>query len=263
MPNNNILYLESLTKKYDTLLIQYNQAQTDYANYLNENKNIISSSKDLIAIKDAVVVSSDTITTSTANTIEECVALCSSQKNCKSATFNSSYFSVPQCWLNTVSGILTSAPDSGSYAILPRAKDLLLIIKTLNIQLTDVNNEILEFMTSIKENKKFYHKITSQRFDLFNKLNDNLKDLKLQRIKVLDEIQQYETLDEKQNYTTLTTNKSYYTFIILFLVVCLIVFILTKIVIKTNFQSVGGFGILFTIIFTVIIMGLLIYLNKR
>jgi NADH:ubiquinone oxidoreductase subunit 3 (subunit A) len=127
----------------------------------------------------------------------------------------------------------------------------------------DLNNEILEIMQSIKYNKKLYDKITYQRFDLFNKLNDNLKDLKLQRIKVLDEIDQYETLDEQQNYTTLSTNKSYYTFIILFLVVCVIVFILTKIVLKTNFESVGGFGLLITLFFIVIIMSLLIYLNKR
>jgi len=263
MPNYNILYLESLTKKYDTLLIQYNQAQTDYATYINENKNNSSAQKDLIAIGNAVIVSAGGFNSSSANSLEECIALCSSQSSCKSATFNSVDFSVPQCWLNTDAGTLTSAPDSNNYAILSKAKELLMVIKTLNSQLMDLNNEILEIMQSIKYNKKLYDKITYQRFDLFNKLNDNLKDLKLQRIKVLDEIDQYETLDEQQNYTTLSTNKSYYTFIILFLVVCVIVFILTKIVLKTNFESVGGFGLLITLFFIVIIMSLLIYLNKR
>ena len=35
----NVLHLENLTKKYDTLLIQLNQAQLDYADYLNNQSN--------------------------------------------------------------------------------------------------------------------------------------------------------------------------------------------------------------------------------
>lgn len=263
MSNNNILYLESLTKKYDTLLIQYNQSITDYASYTNQNQNNVPTQKDLVVVDNAVIISSGQINSSSANTLEECRALCSSQSNCRSATFNSGDFSVPQCWLNTDAGTLTSAPESNNYAILSKKRELLMVIKTLNTQLMDVNNEILEVMEGIKDNKKLYNKITFQRFDLFNKLNDNLKDLKLQRIKVLDEIDQYESLDQQQNYTTLSTNKSYYTFIILFLVVCIIVFILTKIVLKTNFESVGGLGLLITIFFIVTILSLLIYLNKR
>ena len=263
--DTNTLYLESLTKKYDTLLIQYNQAQIDYKTYVNENENLPIKSKDLTPIKHAVVVDSSninsTLSSSIVSTLEKCTALCSADSKCKSATFNAIDYIEPKCWLNSVEGTLNGA-GSNNYAIIPKEKELLLIIKSINFQLSDVNDEILEIMTYIKKNKSytdFNKKLTEQ----FNKLKQNYENLKFERIKILDKIHQFETLDEAQNYTNLTTNKSYYTFIILLLLFCICIFILGKIVITTNFQSVGGVGILFTVFFIVLIISAVIFYYKR
>jgi NADH:ubiquinone oxidoreductase subunit 3 (subunit A) len=259
--DTNTLYLESLTKKYDTLLIQYNQAQIDYKTYVNENKNLPIKPKDLIPIKDAVIDSSQInskLSSSIVSTLEKCTALCSADSKCKSATFNPVDYIQPQCWLNSVEGTLNGAGPN-NYAIIPKEKELLLIIKSINFQLSDVNDEILEI---VKKNKS-YNESNKTLSEQFNKLQQNYKNLKFERIKILDKIHQFETLDEAQNYTSLTTNKSYYTFIILLLLFCICIFILSKIVIKTNFQSVGGVGILFTVFFIVLIISTVIFFYKR
>jgi NADH:ubiquinone oxidoreductase subunit 3 (subunit A) len=261
----NILDLETLTKKYDNLLIQYNQAQIDYANFLNENKNnTTSSSKNFTTVTNAVVFDSNSnITTTNANTLEKCIALCSSNSTCKSATFNPVDYVKPQCWLNKNEGRLISAAGFNNTAIIPKEKELLLIITSLNSQLYDVNNQILRMMKNINNNRPLYNEITQQRYNQFNKLNENLNKLKLERIKLSDKIHQFETLDEEQNYTNLTINKSYYTFLILLLLFCLCIFILGKIIIKTDFQSVGGIRIIFTIIFIVLFVSVILYFNNK
>ena len=215
-------------------------------------------------IKDAVVNSdliNSPLNSSIVSTLEKCTALCSADSKCKSATFNPIDYLEPKCWLNSVEGTLNGA-GSNNYAIIPKEKELLLIIKSINFQLSDVNDEILEIMTYIKKNKSYIesNKTLSEQF---NKLQQNYKNLNFERIKILDKIHQIETLDEAQNYTSLTTNKSYYTFIILLLLFCICIFILSKIVIKTNFQSVGGVGILFTVFFIVLIISTVIFFYKR
>jgi NADH:ubiquinone oxidoreductase subunit 3 (subunit A) len=259
--DKNTLYLESLTKKYDTLLIQYNQAQIDYKTYINENENLPIKPKDLTPIKDAVVDSSNInspLNSSIVSTLEKCSALCSADSKCKSATFNPIDYIEPKCWLNSVEGTLNGAGPN-NYAIIPKEKELLLIIKSINFQLSDVNDEILEIVKKNKLHNDFNKTLSEQ----FNKLKKNYKKLKFERIKILDKIHQFETLDEAQNYTSLTTNKSYYTFIILLLLFCICIFILSKIVINTNFQSVGGVGILFTVFFIVLIISTVIFYYKR
>jgi NADH:ubiquinone oxidoreductase subunit 3 (subunit A) len=147
--------------------------------------------------------------------------------------------------------------------IIPKEKELLLIITSLNSQLSDVNNKIIRIMKNINKNQPLYNEITKQRYNQFNKLNENLQKLKLERIKLSDKIHQYETLDEEQKYTNLTTNKSYFGFIILLLLFCVCIFILGQIIIKTDFQSVGGIRIIFTIIFIVLFVSVILYFNNK
>ena len=147
----NILDLESLTKKYDNLIIQYNQAQVDYANYLNQTKT----PQDLISIKGSVAFDPQMVIKQ-ASSLQQCIALCSADTACKSATFNPIDYAQPQCWINRNEGNVIATPSSNNYAIISKEKQLLSTIQSLNSQLSDVNSKILQFINS---NKQLYNEI--------------------------------------------------------------------------------------------------------
>ena len=142
-----ILNLESLIKEYDTLLIQYNQVQSDYINILQPNQN---QSSTLSEIQNSAFWGRDGISNSRVNSIGECSALCSSTKGCSGATFTGLNGTEDNCWLRSGDGEVIAA-SSGQYAIVPKNKEYLLTLETLNSQLIDVNNAILEIFQNGKD----------------------------------------------------------------------------------------------------------------
>ena len=243
--HKNMLDLESLTKKYDNLLIQYNQAQVDYANYLNKNSSN-SANKDLTSIKGSVVFDSGFINKK-ASTLQQCVALCSTDSTCKSATFNPIDYAQPQCWLNKNEGNIIPAPGSNNYSIIPKERQLLSNINSLNLQLADVNSKILKF---IQGNKNLYTQIMDNRNIQFNQINE------------------FEDLDEQQNYTSLSTNKNYYgyLFLVLLFLICLIILskiIINKVVTDNRVQELNSNEIFISVMCILLILGLIYFLTKN
>jgi len=294
----NILDLESLTKKYDNLIIQYNQAQIDYANYLNTTKNktrvegfdvsrairdalptTVPSSisvppavastatninKDLTSIKGSVVYATNMISQN-ASTLQQCIALCSADTACKSATFNPIDYARPQCWLNKNEGNVIASPGSNNYAIIPKEKQLLSTIQSLNSQLTDVNSKILQFMIG---NKQLYNDVINERNLQFNTLQKNLYHLKLEKNNLAHKIKEFDSLDEEQNYTGLTINKNYYGYVVLLLLFCICIFILIKIAIsklidQNSLQNLNSVEKLVTVITLLLIIGLKFFFKKK
>lgn len=355
--SKNILDLEILKKKYDNLLIQYNQAQIDYANYLNNTKNKspivegltlaskvkakaasiaktvstakaksastakaktasapkaksapkatatqkavatvaaaatavatalatavssaaakatgttgetgetgIITNKDFTSIKGYVVYNSNMIIKK-AETIEQCIALCSADPTCKSATFNPIDYDQPQCWLNKNEGNVIPSPGSNNYAIVEKEKQLLLTIQALNSQLSDVNSKILKF---IKDHKHLHNDIIDEKNIQYNILEQNLNNLKLEKIKFSHKINEFENLEHEQKYSELITNKNYYGYLVILLLFCICVFILSKFVVNKvitdNNQSINGSQILIAVIITVLIVSLILFFTKK
>ncbi len=257
----NSLDLESATKKYDTLLIQYNQAQSDYLNYIKTNSNSDSPNKDLVVIEDAVTVAPiDKIINTAENTLEKCMALCSENPKCKSATFNPIDYVAPKCWLNTGEDEIISTINSNNYAIVTKEKELLQIIETLNIELTDTNNKILEIIKNNSKETLNYE----DRYKQFNQLAQNLNKLKMERIKIKSKIKEFETLDEVHNYSNLIVTKNYYYYLVLIIVFLIILYFLYDIVISINIDSNDSFRIIFIVISLVLIsLILLLFSNKK
>ena len=261
--HKNMLDLESLTKKYDNLLIQYNQAQVDYANYLNKNSSN-SANKDLTSIKGSVVFDSGFINKK-ASTLQQCVALCSTDSTCKSATFNPIDYAQPQCWLNKNEGNIIPAPGSNNYSIIPKERQLLSNINSLNLQLADVNSKILKF---IQGNKNLYTQIMDNRNIQFNQLQKNLVHLKFERMRLNNQINEFEDLDEQQNYTSLSTNKNYYgyLFLVLLFLICLIILskiIINKVVTDNRVQELNSNEIFISVMCILLILGLIYFLTKN
>lgn len=255
----NILHLESLTKKYDTLLIQLNQAQLDYADYLN---NQTVKGNNFTNIAGAVFWGSDSVSSSNTpviDTVEKCSALCSSTTNCTGATFNIKDFNTPQCWLRSGDGnVITSGPNN--YAIIPKSKKLLTNIKMLNSQLSNINNEIL---ATIKNGYPSFDDEQNNLLNKFNLLNQTYNKLELERNNILDKINQVNTLDDEQNYSSLSVNKSYYTYISFLIIFCICIFILVKISMNTDYKDINLFNLILTIILITLIIIFIIYFYKR
>jgi membrane-associated HD superfamily phosphohydrolase len=255
----NVLHLESLTKKYDTLLIQLNQAQLDYADYLN---NQTLTGNNYTNINGSVFWGSGSISNSNTqviDTLDKCSALCSSTTNCTGATFNIKDFNTPQCWLRSGDGnVITSGPNN--YAIIPKSKQLLTNIKMLNSQLSKINNEILDI---IKNDYPSFDDDQTNLLDKFNKLNQNYNKLELERKIILDKINQINTLDDEHNYSSLLVNKSYYTYIVFLILFCICIFILVKISMNTDYSHINLFNLLLTIILITLIIIFIIYFYKR
>lgn len=223
---STILDLESLTKKYDTLLIQYNQVQSDYINSLNNNNN------DLTTIQSSIFWGSGKINNSDSSidTLEKCTALCSKTSGCTGATFNQTDYGDSKCWLRSGDGeVITAGPNN--YAIIPVAKKYLLTLKGLNRQLTETNNKIL---TLIQNNKNDYAVQLEERSKYYNLLKKNYDSLESERLNILDKINAFESLDDFQKNSSLKVNKNYGYYILLLVLAIICIFFVSKMVISKN-----------------------------
>jgi hypothetical protein len=129
-PNSNnptMLNLESLTKNYDTLLIQYNQLQNDYINYLQQNPSIIQQGKtnlNLVNIPNSTFWGATTLSTSNVSNVDQCRALCSNTPGCSGATFNVTNNTQNNCFLSGGDGMIIGG-SATQYAIISKANQYL------------------------------------------------------------------------------------------------------------------------------------------
>jgi hypothetical protein len=99
---STILTLESLEKEYETTMILYQQAQTNYNSALNgvvsktTSSNVVTSNgKRYVLVPSKVFWGKGAIQQKSVSTIDGCVALCSADSKCTGATFDSS---AKSCW---------------------------------------------------------------------------------------------------------------------------------------------------------------------
>ena len=248
-----ILNLETLSKKYKNLLIEYKQAVLDYVNFIKQETtskcgiyNYEASGNDIsgndisgndtsgntckiefASIKSSVYTGTDMGQNASA-TLQECQASCESTKGCTGATFNTSN-NETMCLLRGGNGIVSSA-DENSYAILPKEKQMLLIVQNLNKQLTDINKEI---QTISSNNTKLLNSQTNSRIGKSKELMNQFDQLIKEKTKINEMVSEFDKLDQVQNEGMIVITKNYYSFILLLLLSIIFIFILYK----TSFAS--------------------------
>lgn len=263
-----ILNLETLSKKYKNLLVEYKQAVLDYVNFIKEettNKcgiyNYESSGNDIsgndisgndssgntcktefASIKSSVYTGTD-IGQNASATLQECQASCESTNGCTGATFNKGNDDEPMCLLRSGNGIVSSA-DENSYAILPKEKQLLLIVQNINKQLTDINKEI---QTISSNNTPLLNSQTNTRIGKSKELMNQFQQLIKEKTKINSMVSEFDKLDQVQNEGTLIITKNYYSFILLLLLAVIFIFILYKTsfsssVVEQTTNMMGGVG---------------------
>ena len=145
--NSDSLDLANLTQKYSNLVISYKTAVADYANDLknNSNSNDSRESKDVsfVSIKGQAFDGTGSAGESNATTLQDCIASCSSTEGCSGATFISD-----KCMIRTGdSQVISSSEDS--YAIIPKNKQLVLNMESLNKELLP-KSKIITFLSALK-----------------------------------------------------------------------------------------------------------------
>lgn len=150
----------------------------------------------------------------TGGDLEQCKALCAKTSGCSGATFNPSGHQQPMCWLRTGEGDLAKGLDT-DYAIIPEAKQYLMVIASINKKLLETNRKIQAI------NKKAipeYDMLKQQNESQDNKLLQNYSHLNIERKKIQSLLNQYETLDKSETQGTLEVYQKYYTFILLLII---------------------------------------------
>jgi hypothetical protein len=211
-----ILDLETLTAKYDKVLVQYSQAQTDYLNYLKQPP-----SSDLVKIDGNTYYTSVTLSNTTTDDVDKCQALCETNSKCSGATFS------------TTDNVCSIYGEEGDYkpslptdvAIVPKKKQLLAKMKGLNDLLVSLNSQILE---TVSESEPLYNTQVDERDVKKKEIIDNSSKLKIETDKI-KKIQQEEIdLEKKNEEAILTTQRYRYLYILLFLCALFVLYITFK-----------------------------------
>jgi hypothetical protein len=237
-----VLGLEVLKKQYDTVLIQYNQAQTDYINYLKshlvaeDEKN----TKNYKEIKGKTFWGTGAISEQPSNSIEECKSMCSSDNKCTGATYNpdKSY-----CWIRTGDGTISDGMEN-DYAIIPEEISHIKIINGLSNKLTTINDKMLN---KIQNEKPIYEEQIQQRKEQIKTLSNNYNKLIEERNTIKSKLRNYEDLNQAQTQgeTNIYKHRSIYIFSVICLAIIIVLFL--KLVPSTSVpstlvQQVGGGG---------------------
>jgi len=225
--NSAILNLESLTKQYDTLLIQYNQVQSDYLNYLQQNPTTIQpgqSNSQLTVVQNSTFWGTSGISSSNVSSVDQCSALCSRTPGCSGATYSITNNTQNNCWLRSGDGeIITGA--NNQFAIISKEKNYLKTLEKINIILINLNNQIMRILET---NKNVFIEQDTKRFEKYAILKENYTKLEKERRTILNELLKHQTIEEKQNQGELIVTRNYYNYVLLLIIVLTCVFILSR-----------------------------------
>ena len=258
--------LETLLKQYDNTLTQYNQLNSEYVTYI-KNTNEASLSTDLISIDNSEYTGT-TMSEIKSDTVEACRALCSSTSGCSGATYNLTKDStINNCSLKSGDGQINIKEKYS--AIVTKKKDYLNRMKALNTQLTNINTNITNYISTNKPN------MSSQLADnqnILTQLSNDLSFLVGKKDDIDKQIRSVNELDGKIEETSILVNMNYSIFNILLVsaILLILIFLYTSFFsdnveennLGDNNDSQGS--IITSLIFFVIIFicGFIVWINK-
>jgi Mg2+ and Co2+ transporter CorA len=245
MPDNMesyIIKLEVLEKEYMVILKQYEENFNNYITNLKVNKDT-----EFVSLRGRVYWGKNKLKESTLQTIKECESMCASDLKCTGATFNSSK---RYCWTREGEGNLNSG-TSDDYAIIPKLRENLIVLKTLNQKLIDINNEINTTLNKM-------YPIAQEDIKLKNQKQEKLKQyygvLLNEQIQIEKSLKEYETIEQQYDNNFLNT-VSQNVSLRVWTVISLIILVIT---IK---QLSGSKSINSALFFWVVIIVLLLFLS--
>lgn len=257
--NNNIkstlIKVETLQKEYDVILNKYKEASKNYINALqkqeentnSDNPNDNNKNVKYKALKGRSWWGKSGITEGEVANQSECEALCAIDSKCSGATFNPVK---RYCWTREGDGDIVVGDDN-NYALIPKNKALLIVMKNLNQQLLDLNQKIINEMINIKPDVVEQRK---ERNKKHKQLNSTYQHLLVQQTELEQQIQEYNSIEEENENQSLYTSQQTVSMRFWVLVTCLILFI-------TLLKMYGGENPSIAITFWLLIIIILIVLT--
>jgi hypothetical protein len=189
--------------------------------------------KEMVTIKNATYWGTGPIAQNNSATLQECTASCAMTDGCAGATFNATDSAKPMCWLRSGDTDITGGKDS-DYAIVPKGKQMLMIVQKINMRLSEINQQIQKIT---KNGQETYDSQTPERKTNMAELARQYIQLNEEREKIDNSINEYQTLDQQQIQGDLTANKNYYSFVLLLLLAIITIFVLYKVGFSFNSQQ--------------------------
>jgi|UniRef100_A0A6C0DSF3 hypothetical protein len=257
-----VLKLETLQKQFSLAMNQY---KTAVASYTNE---ITNPNQKYTYIPNSFYLGWPLLKIQNVANEKACEALCSSDPNCKGATYYYLNSKPNTKYCITSSGTSKpfpiKLPGVNVGVITPSSQSAQLYlekIKELNTNLTSLHSQILN---TLKDINPTYQSIVSQTQVQGNNLNQVYMSLLDEKYKIDQLLAEYNTLDHVQNDTALQVESNYMYYRIVFIIAIIIAFFAIKQVIANSASSSGmtggGKASLYDILFNFILMILLLFL---
>lgn len=212
----SLIKVESLQKEYEVTLQQYQEAVKNYITTLQYRDS--DSKTNFTALKGRTLWGTSGVSEGAANTQEDCETMCANSINCSGATFNPVK---RYCWVRSGDDSITTG-ETDDYALIPKQKAALNIIKILNVKLLSINeqisNEIKNVNPQVEQEMKDM-KIKQQE------LNKSYQSLLEQEIEVESQLQEYYSIEQDKNNQELFANQQSISFRFWVLIASIIILI--------------------------------------
>ena len=192
--NASIIKIEALQKEYEIKLQQYQEAVQNYLSLLESDK------QEYVYLKGKAWWGTSSLKEGSAETKEECGAMCLSDKLCSGATFNPVQ---RYCWTRKGEDKLSVSSEE-DYAIVSKQKEALLTMNAINDSLVVINGNINAELTNIKPETVELYKEKLNRQAILTKSYDLLVDHKAEIERNLSE---YISIEEKEQNNILYLNQ--------------------------------------------------------
>lgn len=216
MPDNfqsSIIKIETLEKEYMLILKQYEENYNSYIDNLKNSKNT-----DFVTLSGRAYWGTGNLNMSTNKTLKQCETMCASDLKCTGATFNSSN---NYCQTRIGESDI-SIGNKTDYAILPKIRQNLIILKKLNQKLLDINNSIKTELNKIVPIAQNDYKLKNEKQI---ELNNYYQKLLSEQQTLETTLNEYESIDDQyeNNFiNTVSQNTSLYLWTIISLIVVII-----------------------------------------
>ena len=212
-----LINVSKLEQRYEVVLTQYQEALQNYIQDLQIPEQ--ERNDNFVKLSGRAYWGTGRLTQGAVATETECESMCASNSSCTGATFNPSY---PYCWTRTGDSILTAGNDD-DIAIIPSRKASSLNLKSLNKQLLELNNEIMNEMEIASPQ-------TNALEDSKNAKNEELliyyNNLVEQKIVIDNQIREYDSIVENNIEETLYVQREYMTYTFWLIIVIIMAIIL-------------------------------------
>ena len=216
--------IQQLINQFNSILDQYQKTYKDYTNSLE------SPSNNLYTVPNTFFYGENILSVTQGSSVTACKSSCLANDSCSGANYNSSY---NKCALNSGNGNIVQYPNST--AIVQQPIYYSYQLQNLNQQLINLNQQISKLMATGQTQYTQNMQQIQQQQQIIQQNSNNLNTDRERIEKILN---YYKYLNQNYDESELVLTSNYYTYIGLFFVTILLVFLLIKF--SVSGQQTGG-----------------------